>query len=88
MIDALGIERPLITGFSEGAITATIVGIRSPGAVRAIVNNTGDDAFNPDAPSFAMCRQMLGGSPRRPSQTPTPPRASSRSQTRCEPCLS
>lgn len=51
MIDALGIERPLITGFSEGAITATIVGIRSPGAVRAIVNNTGDDAFNPDAPS-------------------------------------
>jgi pimeloyl-ACP methyl ester carboxylesterase len=62
LIDALGLERPLITGFSEGAITATIVGIRSPGSVRAIVNNAGHDAFNPDAPSFTMCRQMLGGS--------------------------
>jgi pimeloyl-ACP methyl ester carboxylesterase len=63
LIDALGLDTPLLTGFSEGAITATIVGIRSPGAVRAIVNNAGHDAFNPDAPSFTMCRQMLGGSP-------------------------
>ena len=63
LIDALGLEPPLITGFSEGAITATIVGIRSPESVRAIVNNAGHDAFNPDAPSIAMCRQMLGGSP-------------------------
>ena len=30
LIDALGLERPLITGFSEGAITATIVAIRQP----------------------------------------------------------
>jgi pimeloyl-ACP methyl ester carboxylesterase len=63
LIDALGLQPPLLTGFSEGAITATIVGIRAPGAVRAIVNNAGHDAFNPNAPSFAMCRQMLGGSP-------------------------
>lgn len=63
LIEALGLERPLITGFSEGAITATIVGIRNPGSVRAIVNDAGYDYFNPSAPSYAMCRQMLGGSP-------------------------
>ena len=70
LIDALGIEPPLLTGFSEGAITAMIVGIRSPGAVRAIVNNAGHDAFNPSAPSFAMCRQMLGGSPQATAADP------------------
>jgi pimeloyl-ACP methyl ester carboxylesterase len=70
LIDALGLEAPLITGFSEGAITATIVGIRSPGAVRAIVNNAGHDAFNPSAQSFTMCRQMLGGSPRATAADP------------------
>jgi len=37
MIAALGLERPLIAGFSEGAITATVLGIRHPAAVRAIV---------------------------------------------------
>ena len=63
LIDALGLDRPLITGFSEGAITATIVAIRDPEAVRAVVNNAGHDAFNPNAPSMAMCRMMLGGSP-------------------------
>jgi pimeloyl-ACP methyl ester carboxylesterase len=70
LIDALGLETPLLTGFSEGAITATIVGIRSPGAVRAIVNNAGHDAFNPEAPSFTMCRQMLGGSPQATAADP------------------
>ena len=63
LIDALGLERPLITGFSEGAITATIVAIRNPDAVRAVVNDAGYDAFNPHSPSMAMCRMMLGGSP-------------------------
>src|SRR6202007_2835667 len=33
LIDALGLDRPLIAGFSEGAITATIVGIRRPDSV-------------------------------------------------------
>jgi pimeloyl-ACP methyl ester carboxylesterase len=70
LIAALGLEPPLLTGFSEGAITATIVGIRSPGAVRAIVNNAGHDAFNPKAPSFTMCRQMLGGSPQATAADP------------------
>jgi len=63
MIAALGLERPLIAGFSEGAITATILGIRHPDTARAIVNHAGFDEFDPEAPTFAMMRQILGGSP-------------------------
>jgi pimeloyl-ACP methyl ester carboxylesterase len=63
LIDALALDRPLIAGFSEGAITATVVGIRQPGSVRAIVNHAGYDAFDPHSPSLTMLRQMLGGSP-------------------------
>jgi len=63
LIDALGLDRPLVGGFSEGGITATVVGIRQPDAVRAIANHAGYDVFNPQAPTFAMMRQMLGGSP-------------------------
>jgi pimeloyl-ACP methyl ester carboxylesterase len=64
LIDALKLDRPLICGFSDGGETATIVGIRNPGSVRAIVNHGGYDLFNPDpqAPAIAMTRQMLGGS--------------------------
>ena len=63
LIEALGLERPLITGFSDGGIIATVVGIRHPDAVRAIVNDAGFDEFDPDARTFAMMRQVLGGSP-------------------------
>jgi pimeloyl-ACP methyl ester carboxylesterase len=63
LINALGLEPPLIAGFSEGAITATILGIRHPDAIRAIVNDAGFDAFDPHAPTIAMMRQILGGSP-------------------------
>ena len=63
LIEALDLDRPMIGGFSEGAFTATIVGIRNPGSVRAIVNDAGYDVFNPQAPSFAMMRQMMGGAP-------------------------
>ena len=64
LIDALGLDRPLICGFSDGGETATLVGIRHPGSVRAIVNHGGYDLFNPDpqAPAITMTRQMLGGS--------------------------
>jgi 3-oxoadipate enol-lactonase len=64
LIDALKLGRPLICGFSDGGETATLVGIRHPGSVRAIVNHGGYDLFNPDphAPAIAMTRQMLGGS--------------------------
>lgn len=63
LIDALGLDRPLICGFSDGATIATIAGIRSPGSIRAIVNHAGYDLFNPQAPSMAMARHVLGGSP-------------------------
>jgi pimeloyl-ACP methyl ester carboxylesterase len=63
LIDALGLNRPLICGFSDGGHTATIVGIRNPGSVRAIVNHAGYDLFNPQAPSMSMMRQNLDGSP-------------------------
>ncbi len=63
LIEALGLHRPMICGFSDGAITATILAIRSPELVRAVVNYAGYDIFNPQAPSFTMMRQMLGGSP-------------------------
>src|SRR3954452_18091733 len=63
MIAALGLERPLIAGFSERAITATILGIRHANTARAIVNHAGFDEFDPEAPTFAMMRQILGGSP-------------------------
>ena len=63
LIGALGLERPLIAGFSEGGITATVLGIRHPGSVRAISNHAGYDAFDPQAPFMAMMRQSLGGGP-------------------------
>jgi pimeloyl-ACP methyl ester carboxylesterase len=64
LMDALTLDRPLICGFSDGGETATLVGVRHPGAVRAIVNHGGYDLFNPDphAPAITMTRQMLGGS--------------------------
>ena len=65
LIDALGLDRPLVAGFSEGGITATVLGIRHPGTVRAIANHAGYDAFDPEVfPTLgATMRQMLGGSP-------------------------
>jgi pimeloyl-ACP methyl ester carboxylesterase len=62
LIEALSLERPLITGFSDGGIIATVVGIRHPGSVRAIVNHAGFDVFDPQALSFVMMRQILAGS--------------------------
>ncbi len=61
----------MICGFSDGAMTATIVGIRSPESVRAIVNFAGYDLFNPQAPSMTMTREMLGGSPDATEADPT-----------------
>src|SRR6478752_2449691 len=63
LIETLGLERPAVAGFSEGGITATILGLRHPGAGSAIVNHAGFDAFDPAAPTVPMMRQILGGSP-------------------------
>jgi pimeloyl-ACP methyl ester carboxylesterase len=63
--DALGLDRPLLCGFSAGASVATIAAIRRPERVRALVNDAGYDVFNPDpkAPVYETCRRIFGGSP-------------------------
>ncbi len=63
LIDALGLDRPAVAGFSEGATTATTLAIRHPDAVRAVAAHAGYDLFNPDAPVFEMGRMIFGGSP-------------------------
>jgi pimeloyl-ACP methyl ester carboxylesterase len=63
LAEALELERPLICGFSDGGMTATVLGIRHPDVAGAIVNHAGYDLLNPSAPSIGMARQMLGGSP-------------------------
>jgi pimeloyl-ACP methyl ester carboxylesterase len=63
LIDALGLDHPLVCGFSEGAQVATEGAIRQPGFARAIVNDAGFDLLNPQAPAFTMVRMMMGGRP-------------------------
>jgi pimeloyl-ACP methyl ester carboxylesterase len=63
LIDALHLDRPLIAGFSEGGATATMVALRRPGAVRALVNHAGFDYFDPSAPIADGVRHMFGGGP-------------------------
>jgi len=63
LIDALGLQRPHLCGFSEGGTVATIAGLRRPGATGAIVNDAGHDLFDPTRRSLAMMRQMFGGRP-------------------------
>jgi len=75
LIAALGLDRPLVAGFSYGGIIATILGIRHPGSVRAIVNHAGYDAFDLQSPVFAMSRLMFGG---RPDATEADPDAAAR----------
>jgi pimeloyl-ACP methyl ester carboxylesterase len=65
LIDALHLDQPLVCGYGDGGHIATIIGIRRPASVRAIVNHGGYDLLNPDpqTPGLVMTRQMLGGSP-------------------------
>jgi pimeloyl-ACP methyl ester carboxylesterase len=65
LMDTLDLGRPVIAGYGDGGHVATIVGIREPDAVRAIVNHGGYDLFNPEpqTPGLVMTRQMLGGRP-------------------------
>src|ERR1700747_1778130 len=51
--DALDLDQPLIAGFSEGGMTATIAGIRGQGRFQAIVKDAGYDGFNTHAPRAA-----------------------------------
>lgn len=81
LIAALGLERPLVCGFSDGAISGTVLAIRHPGVARALVNIAGYDVFNPQAHGFERLRRRMGGSPElpRPTQTTSPARAATRS---------
>jgi pimeloyl-ACP methyl ester carboxylesterase len=63
LVEALELDRPLVAGFSEGGMIATVAAIRQPTGFLALVNDAGYDELNPQAHSFAMMRQMLGGSP-------------------------
>lgn len=63
LIDALGLDRPLLAGFSDGAAIATVVAIRQPEAIRALAAHAGYDIFVPNAPIFEMGRVLFGGSP-------------------------
>jgi len=63
LIDALGLHQPLVFGFSDGGITASLVGMHHPGLLRAIVNFAGYDLINPDAPIRRAIRMAHGGSP-------------------------
>jgi 3-oxoadipate enol-lactonase len=62
---ALHLEKPLVCGFSDGGITAAVVGIMAPDLPRAIVNLAGLDMFDPDPDSSSrvMNRTWLGGDP-------------------------
>jgi pimeloyl-ACP methyl ester carboxylesterase len=62
LIEALGLERPAVAGFSEGGLTALLLGIRHPNSVGAIVCDAGNDILNPDAPALSMIPSILGGS--------------------------
>ena len=59
----LGLQRPMVCGFSDGATIATVAAIRHPDAFRAVVNHAGFDVLHPGSRVFAMSRQIFGGSP-------------------------
>jgi pimeloyl-ACP methyl ester carboxylesterase len=65
LLDTLGVDRPLLCGFSAGATVATVLATKNPDRVRALVNDAGYDMFNPNpkAPVFSMGRKVFGGSP-------------------------
>jgi pimeloyl-ACP methyl ester carboxylesterase len=63
LIEALELDRPLVAGFSDGGMTAAVAAIRQSAAFLTVVNDAGYDMLNPRAHSFAMMRQILGGSP-------------------------
>ena len=63
LIDALQLHRPLVFGFSDGGIAASLIGMHYPGILRAIVNHAGYDLLNPNAPIRRVIRTVHGGNP-------------------------
>jgi pimeloyl-ACP methyl ester carboxylesterase len=64
-IEALGLEHPLICGFSDGGTIATLIGIMAPTVPRALVDWAGFQMLNPDKNAwiYRELREWLGGSP-------------------------
>jgi pimeloyl-ACP methyl ester carboxylesterase len=62
LIEALGLRRPLVCGFSDGGITASVVEMCYPGTWRALVNHAGFDVFGPHPPSVPRIIKAWGGS--------------------------
>ena len=78
LIETLRLDRPLITGFSEGGTTATLVALARPDLARALVNHGGFDYF--DAQHMPQqidngFRPLFGG---RPGATAADPDAAER----------
>jgi pimeloyl-ACP methyl ester carboxylesterase len=63
LIEALGLDRPAIAGFSEGGCTATLVALQRPDLIRAHVNHAGFDYFDPHAPAHQGLGPIFGGGP-------------------------
>jgi pimeloyl-ACP methyl ester carboxylesterase len=65
LTQALQLERPLLCGFSDGGITASLVSIMAPDLPRAVVHIAGYCLFSPDPehPTRRLIRQWLGGHP-------------------------
>ncbi len=63
LIEALGLDRPAVCGFSEGGMTATILALTHPHLIGALVNDAGFDTFDPESPTFDQLREVFGGGP-------------------------
>ena len=78
LIEALGLDRPVIAGFSEGGATATLVALTRPDLARGLVNHGGFDYFDaqhmPQQIDNAF-RPLFGG---RPGATAADPEAAER----------
>lgn len=63
IVAELGLERPLVCGFSDGGSVALVFGLRHPGVAGGIVCLAGHDTFDPDpaATTYVLTRQLLGG---------------------------
>ena len=75
LIETLGLDRPFLAGFSEGGATATMVALRRPDLVGALVNHGGFDYFASPDEVVQGVRQFFGG---RPDATRADPDAAER----------
>ena len=59
--EALALDRPLICGFSNGGIVASLIAMRQPTLVRALVSAAGYDLFH--VGNYERLREVFGGDP-------------------------